>query len=552
VSSSHKAGLDRASLTAEATAQNIGDPSKSLRLLLVEDSEDDATLVLRALKRGGYQPNCVRVDTRANFMTALESEVWDVVISDHTLPDYCGLNALADLRASGRDIPFILVSGTIGEAVAVEAMKAGAQDYVLKGDMTRLPVAIDRELRESAVRAERARMRDRVVISERMASAGVLAAGVAHEINNPLAIAIMNLTLTTEKLSRISALAHDLRAHGSRAAATLGAEIAEVEEPLTDVREAIERIRDIVRDVKLFSRPDDQFTGSVDLRRVADSSARMAWNEIRHRARLEKDYGEVPMVHANESRLGQVLLNLLVNAAQALPEGHAETNEIRVTTKTSGVGQAIVEVADTGCGIPKETVARIFDPFFTTKPVGIGTGLGLSICHGIVTDLGGRIEVESEVGRGTVFRVVLPAGRESPSALKVASVKVPGFRGRVLVVDDEVAIGRVLKRSLSPYHDVTVVTSGTAALECLTRGERFDAILLDVMMPDVSGMETYERLLTFAPEQAGHIVFVTGGAFTARAREFLDRVPNQKLEKPIDSASLLTAIERLAGHWERD
>jgi CheY-like chemotaxis protein len=136
--------------------------------------------------------------------------------------------------------------------------------------------------------------------------------------------------------------------------------------------------------------------------------------------------------------------------------------------------------------------------------------------------------------------------------LKVASVKVPGFRGRVLVVDDEVAIGRVLKRSLSPYHDVTVVTSGTAALECLTRGERFDAILLDVMMPDVSGMETYERLLTFAPEQAGHIVFVTGGAFTARAREFLDRVPNQKLEKPIDSASLLTAIERLAGHWERD
>jgi signal transduction histidine kinase len=538
---SRKAGLD-ASRVHRGTGLSTGKP---LRLLLVEDSEDDAMLVLRELERGGYQPTCLRVDTRAAFRMALESETWDVVVSDHTLPQYGGLTALSDLRSSGRDVPFILVSGTIGEVVAVEAMRAGAQDYVLKGDLTRLPAAVDRELRETALRAEQAKMRGRLVISERMASAGTLAAGVAHEINNPLAIALLNLSQTTDTLTRITVIAQDLQARGSRGAATLAGQIAQLGGPLVDAQEALDRIREIVRDVKLFSRPGDDVTSSVDLRRVADSSARMAWNEIRHRARLVKQYGEIPVVHANESRLGQVLLNLLVNAAQALPEGHAEDHEIRVTTRTADDGDAIVEVADTGCGMSKETAARIFDPFFTTKAVGVGTGLGLAICHGIVTDLGGQIEVESEVGQGTLFRVLLPPGQQSRTILKVAKAFTPGCRGRVLVVDDEVPLGRALKRSLSAHHDVTLLTSGTAALESIAGGERFDAILLDVMMPDVSGMETYERLRRDAPEQAQRIIFLTGGAFTPRAREFLDQAPNPRLEKPVDTAELLAVIHEL-------
>jgi signal transduction histidine kinase len=545
---SFKAGLDHASPTPQVLSGVNPPNGRSLRLLLVEDSVDDARLVLRQLERAGYQPRCVRVDTQAAFVHALESEGWDVVVSDHTLPQYGGLAALADLRSSGRDIPFILVSGTIGEAVAVDAMRAGAQDYVLKGDLTRLPAAVERELRETAARAEQAKMRDRLMISERMASAGTLAAGVAHEINNPLAIAILNVSQTIDALTRITAIADELRARGSRGAATLGGHMAELGEPLKDVREALDRIRDIVRDVKLFSRPDDEVTSSVDLRRVADSSARMAWNEIRHRARLVKQYGEVPLVHANESRLGQVLLNLLVNAAQALPEGHAEDHEIRVTTRTDEGGEAIVEVTDTGCGMSKEIAARIFDPFFTTKPVGIGTGLGLAICHGIVTDLGGRIEVASEVGKGTLFRVLLPPGQESRTIRKAAKADMLGFRGRVLVVDDEVSLGRALKRSLSAHHDVTVLTSGTAALESIAKGERFDAILLDVMMPNVTGMETYERLQRDVPEQAKRIIFLTGGAFTPRAREFLDHVPNPRLEKPVEAADLLAVIHELTEH----
>jgi signal transduction histidine kinase len=515
---------------------------KPLRLLLVEDSDDDAYLVIRELERAGYQPHCLRVEKREVFVQALKEQAWDVVISDHTLPEYGGMQALADLTAIGKDIPFILISGTIGEEVAVRAIKAGAQDYVLKGDLTRLPVAVEREVRESAVRGERARMRERLVISERMASAGMLAAGVAHEINNPLAIAVVNTDLIADAVARLRTATGT---GGSRAVSGSSGFLSEIQEPLVDAREALERIRDIVRDVKLFSRPDDQTTSPVDVRRVIESSIRMAWNEIRHRARLVKDFGEVPLVQANESRLGQVLLNLLVNAAHAMPEGHVDLHEIRVATKTGAGGRVLIDVADTGCGIPPENLTRIFDPFFTTKPVGVGTGLGLAICHGIVTELGGRLEVESEVGRGSVFRIELPAAPAKSGVMKVAEAKAPATMRRILIVDDEVALARALRRRLSQHHEVTTLASGSEALACVARGERFDAILLDVMMPDITGMEVYERLVRLVPEQAERVVFVTGGAFTASAREFLDRVPNPRVEKPIDMIALLALIEEL-------
>jgi signal transduction histidine kinase len=366
---------------------------KPLRLLLVEDSDDDEILLLHELRRGGYAPLVTRTQSSREFMAALEEESPDVVISDYAIPGYGGLMALADLKASGKDIPFILVSGTVGESVAVAAMRAGAHDYVLKGDLTRLPLAVERELLDCQVRTERARMRERLLLSERLVSVGTLAAGVAHEINNPLAVAMANLECVLE------GLAPD--AVGSR-------EVTAYAEPLRDIEEALKRIRDIVRDVKLFSRPQESKASAVDVRSVIDSSVRMAWNEIRHRVRVIKEFGPVPLVTANESRLGQVVLNLIVNAAHAVPEGRADDNTLRLITRTLEDGRAVIEVADAGCGIPKENLERIFDPFFTTKPVGVGTGLGLAICHTIVAELGGEIEVDSEVGRGTTFRVLLP------------------------------------------------------------------------------------------------------------------------------------------------
>jgi CheY-like chemotaxis protein len=321
--------------------------------------------------------------------------------------------------------------------------------------------------------------------------------------------------------------------------------IGVLEEPVRDAREALVRMRDIVRDVKLFSRPQDDHTDAVDVVRVIDSSIRMAWNEIRHRARVVKDYQAVPLVNGNESRLGQVILNLLVNAAQAMSEGHADGNQLRVVTRAKNDDRVIIEIADTGVGIPAKNLERIFDPFFTTKASGVGTGLGLAICHKIVAELGGLIEVESEVGKGTLFRLELPAARESQT-LKVKTARpVSAHRARVLVVDDEPAVGRALQRILREQLDVVPLTSAKEAIRRIEGGEVFDVILSDLMMPDVNGMQFYQRILRLAPDLARRMVFVTGGAFTTAAREFLDRVPNPRIDKPVEATNLLAIVAGL-------
>jgi signal transduction histidine kinase len=519
-----------------------------LRLLLVEDSEDDAALVLRELRRAGYAPNVRRVTSHDEFIAALEASPWDAIVSDHTMPGYGGLAALADLRASGLDIPFILVSGTIGEAVAVEAMRAGAQDYVLKQDLTRLPVAIARERREQTIREDQAQMREQLMISERMASAGLLAAGVAHEINNPLAVAVTNTDYTLDAVEAVLAEASAL-ANGSpeeRADWTGWTRLRQAEEALRDTSEGLRRIRDIVLDVKLFSRPHDNNAGTVDIRKVCDSSARMAWNEIRHRAKLVKDYGDVPPIEANESRVGQVVLNLIVNAAQALPEGHADGNEILLRTSTDEAGWAMVEVRDSGSGIPPQILDRIFEPFFTTKPVGIGTGLGLAVCRRIVNELGGTIGVESVVGEGTAFRVAFPPTYDRPQFPRPSVASPPQRRTRVLLVDDDAAVGAAVQRVLSHHHEIVFITKGTTALARIAQGERFDVILSDFMMPDITGMELHQRLRQIDPDQAKRVVFLTGGAFTPESRLYLDGVANRIVDKPFRTVELLSVIGEVA------
>jgi PAS domain S-box-containing protein len=244
--------------------------------------------------------------------------------------------------------------------------------------------------------SEREELRTRLAQSDRLASVGTLAAGVAHEINNPLAYVIANLDFAREEL---------------RASGAPPADLEPLSQAIDEAREGAERMRLIVQDLKVFSRKDDDRLEWVQLPRALDSAAAMAWNEIRHRARLVKDYQPLPAVYANEARLGQVFLNLLVNAAHAIAEGAAERNEIRLSTRVDETGRIVVEVRDSGRGIPEELRARVFEPFFTTKPLGEGTGLGLPICRDIVARLGGALEFESEVGVGTVFRVLLPGAR---------------------------------------------------------------------------------------------------------------------------------------------
>jgi nitrogen-specific signal transduction histidine kinase/CheY-like chemotaxis protein len=376
-----------------------------------------------------------------------------------------------------------------------------------------------------------ARFQQQLVFADRMASVGTLAAGVAHEINNPLTYITANIDTAIEEIHALvggspSALMKDL------------------EEVLVAAREGATRVTKIVRGLKTFSRIDEERLRVVDVIPVLELSINMTFNEIRHRARLVKDYGTVPLVHADDARLGQVFINLLVNAAQALPEG-TEANEIRIVTSTDSAGRAVIDVQDNGPGMTQDHMTRIFDPFFTTKAVGVGTGLGLAICRNIITGMGGEISVQSEVGVGTTFSVALPASRGAISVAAAAQdCSAPSFRvARVLVIDDEPSVGIAVRRVLRK-HEVTVVTNGQAALDLLTAGKDFDIILSDLMMPGMSGIDFYAALARSHPKMASRVVFVTGGAFTPEANAFLDRVTNERLEKPFDIKQLRDLVQK--------
>ncbi len=634
----------------------------SLNVLLVEDSDDDAQLLLRELKRAGIIAKHRRVQTRVELEKALEDPP-DIILCDYSLPDLDAPTALAAVRARAPDVPFIVVSGTIGEETAVEVMRAGANDYLLKQNLQRLAPAMIREVREARMRADRRRVerarekaeasfrlivesspdlvvvhrdgrivyanptsnqrlgydasqplvgkpldalvvearrktitptlgpteargapeqlwrrsdgklvpveivtsevdfdgepaflvlardlteRDQIaagmVEMDRMASIGVLAAGVGHEINNPLAYVLANLEFVVDEIDQIiEALAPEARAR-------LEARIVDLRQELADTTHGAQRVRDIVCDLRTFSRGQDEKLTLVDVRQVLDSSVRMAAVQIRQRAMIEKDYADVPAVLANESRLGQVFLNLVVNAAQAMPEGAPSDNRIELVTRNDD-GYVVVEIADSGTGIPPEVMARIFEPFYTTKPSGQGTGLGLSICRRIVESLGGEISVKSEVGTGTRFTVRLPsAATASERAVATPVPRTPASkRARILCVDDEPALGIALKRVLGEEHDVVVLTSAVDARDRVAAGERYDVVLCDLMMPGMNGMELHDELTRIAPAVAARMVFLTGGAFTAQARDFLASIPNRRLEKPVGVADLRSAIERVLG-----
>ncbi|HEV8323046.1 MAG TPA: ATP-binding protein, partial [Myxococcota bacterium] len=292
-------------------------------------------------------------------------------------------------------------------------------------------------------------------------------------------------------------------------------------------------------------RKEDDRPVRVDVVRVLESTLRMAWNEVRHRARLRRDYSSVPPVIGTDSRLGQVFLNLVVNAAQAFEEGHADTNEICVSTRQEGE-RVVVEIADTGPGLPAQVQRRLFDPFVTTKAAGVGTGLGLSICHRIVTELGGTIGVTSAPRRGTTFRIELLAASDAEQESVSGADALPGRSGRrgsVLVIDDEPAIGRAVRRVLGRDHDVVSVTSGAAGLARIAAGERFDLILCDVMMPEMMGVEVHAALAKSTPDQAAKLVFLTGGIFAPDAQKYLDAGSLARLEKPFDPRPLRAFVE---------
>jgi len=372
--------------------------------------------------------------------------------------------------------------------------------------------------------------RGRLIKADKLAALGTLSAGVAHEINNPLSYVIANLDFVARWVAE-----QELRPDP--------AAVADAREALAEAQHGAERVRIIVRDLKALARGEEEQVAPVDVRTVVESSISIAMNEIKHRARLARDLREVRPVDANDVRLGQVFLNLLLNAAHAIPEGAIERNEIRVTTRMVADGRVAVEIRDTGAGIAPEHMPKLFDPFFTTKPIGSGTGLGLWVCHGIVTSLGGEISVESEVGEGTVVHVLLPPSKGTAPEAEPPARSAQGPRGRILVVDDEAMVCRSINRLLGSHHEVVTTTRARDALRRLAGGERFDAILCDVMMPEMTGIELFEELGRRHRDLAERVVFITGGAFTPGAAEFLRRCPNARVDKPFDEVELRAAVD---------
>jgi two-component system cell cycle sensor histidine kinase/response regulator CckA len=375
--------------------------------------------------------------------------------------------------------------------------------------------------------SEREALRDRLSRQERLVTVGTLAAGVGHEINNPLQFVALSIEF------------------GLRRIATLDPPppvLGELAESLTEALRGLGRIREIVRGLRAFTR-ERPVARPVDLRAALEVAASMAAHEIKLVATLVLELEPVPPVVADDAQLSQIFVNLLVNAAQAFASPDPTRNRITCRCVTDGDARAIVTVSDNGSGIDPAVLPRIFDPFFTTKAIGTGTGLGLSICHGIVSSLGGEITCVSELGRGTTFRVALPTSNEELPAQRPALRLRAPLRGRVVVIDDEVDVLDSLGRVLREEHELSMFSSAREALDhLLDEREAPEAVLCDLMMPYISGVELHARMLDRRPEIARTFVFITGGSVDARSAELLSDAAVRRLEKPFAADDVLDLV----------
>lgn len=367
------------------------------------------------------------------------------------------------------------------------------------------PLLYDTAQRRSSVLLARLRMelevaREQAAFAERMAALGRLVAGVAHEINNPISFVSSNLRYVHGVLTDVEK------------GQALVSDVAEGIVAATDALTGTSRIEQIVRDLQTLGRGGGDRVITIEPMHALEVSLRIVAHELNHRVTLVRELGPVAPVKANESRLGQVLVNLLTNACDAMPPTRsAADSRVRVATFMNPVGEVCLEVSDNGLGMNAEVRRRIFDPFFTTKPVGAGTGLGLAICQRLVGDMGGRIEVESTEGEGTTFRLVLPAAGPVEVSAARNVVERPTRRRRVLVIDDEVLVCKSIERLLGRTHDILHANEAQGVLSRDDLGS-FDAILCDVVMPGCTGPQFLAQLRKSHPTLANRVGFITGSA----------------------------------------
>jgi len=516
---------------------------KALRALIADDSENDVLLLLRVLRKAGYEPVYERVWTAPAMQAALQRQTWDIIISDYEMPNFGGFEALQLLKASGHDLPFILVSAVVSEDMAVAAMKAGAHDYIMKRNLARLVPAIERELREAQMRVARkaaeAALRqseEQLRQSQKIEAVGQLAAGVAHDFNNILTA----ITGHSELLLRRLAADDPRRKHAEQIEKAAHRAAALTRQLLTFSRKQVIEPRVLKLDALILN--------------LEGMLRRLIGENIEFGTLLDPAAGHIK---ADPGQIEQVIMNLVVNARDAMPDG----GKLTVTTANAtldksqlnnspelGAGDYILlAVTDTGTGMTEEVKTHLFEPFFTTKPLGRGTGLGLATCFGIVKQNAGHIDVQSELGRGTTFKIYFPrvSSVPEPPRVRVMPTEVAGGGETVLLVEDETAVRELVGTTLREKgYTVFEAVNGAEGLRLARQHDgKIDLVLTDVVMPVMGGKEMADALRASHPDTK--VLFTSGYTENALGHHGVLRPGIRFLQKPYPAATLARKVREV-------
>jgi two-component system cell cycle sensor histidine kinase/response regulator CckA len=508
-------------------------PVTPLRVLIVKDSAPDAELVVAELRQAGFEPTYEVVDSAPGLRAALDRQTWDVVLCDESLTAFDATSALQILRESSPDLPVIIVSGSERDELAVDAIRGGADDYVLKGSLTRLTAAVAREVGARAAREEHRRVEAQLRRSQRVEAIGQLAGGIAHDFNNLLTVI---LSYSESLLAQLE-LADPLRVE------------------VIEIQRAGHRAAALTRQLLAFGRQQHLDPQVVDVNEIVTGIEqllqRVIGEHIELNTKLTTDAGRV---RVDVSQMENVLLNLAVNARDAMPRGGAlliETSNVSLDATTMARMEGpevppgdyvVLTVADTGCGMDAETRARAFEPFFTTKESGRGTGLGLPMVYGTVTQSGGSISIDSDVGRGTTVKMLLPRVFDGADRETAVSTPAPAAGSEtILVVEDEELVRQTIVRTLERLgYRVLVARDGQEAISLAAAWPgRVDLVITDVVMPRMGGEEVVARLRRTRPSV--RVLYVSG--YTERV--LLRTGTESFLRKPFVTSVLAMQVRAL-------
>jgi signal transduction histidine kinase len=534
-------GPGQAGIPARATT---GPAARSaLRVLILEDEPSDAELVQRQLKSAGLDFAAVVVDAKAAFLRELDEFCPDVILSDLSVPGFPGENALEITRDLYPHIPFIVVSGALGDEAAVELIRQGATDYVLKDRPARLAAVVRRAVGEAQQRAEQARLEARLRQAQRLEGLGQLAGGVAHDFNNLLGIISNHTSFVSEELAKDPAQIHWPVVH----------------EDLAHVQTAVQRAAGLTRQLLTFGRREVLQPGVLNINSVVtdveDLLARTLGEHIELAAVLA---GDLAPVFADPGQVQQLLINLAVNARDAMPAGgmltietanaHLDDADAARQASLRPGDYVSVKVSDTGTGIPEDVIDRVFEPFFTTKPTGTGTGLGLATVHGIITQAGGAVWIQSEPGQGTAVTALWPVTNAAAVAAQPPGREPAGKI--VLLVEDEPAVREMTRRMLHRSgYQVLTAPSGPDAIKIARRPGQIDLLLTDVIMPKMLGREVADRVRALHP--GIRVLFMSGYTRGLLSAQGVLEPGLYLIEKPFSATSLTTKLNEVLAQTDR-